>query len=86
MGSSYYQEMDMAGAEEFAKKELQKLSCKVHNKKARISCDYDNLGNNAYIERYCCLDFAKEVKEVLADMKRFNKIEIEDLTKKKSGG
>lgn len=84
MGSSHIQEMNMADDEIFAKKELQKLSCKVHNKKVRISCDYDNLGSNAYIEKYCCLEFAKEVEEVLAKMERFNKIEIEDFTNKKS--
>ena len=84
MGNSYYQELSMAGDEDIAKEEVRKLICRVHNKKALISCDYDNFGNNAYIRRYCCLDFAKEVKKVLSEMKRFNKIEIEDLTKKKA--
>jgi len=84
MGSTYYQELKMGCDEEYAKEEVQKLYCNVHNKRARISCDYDNFGSNAYIYRYCCPDFAKEVKEVISNMKRFNKIEIEDITKKRA--
>ena len=76
MGASYYQEEEFGVAEEIAKKVLSKMTCTTHKKKARVSFDYDNLGNNAYIKKACCSEFIKEVSDALAETKQFHKIEV----------
>ena len=76
MGASYYQEEDFGAAENTGKELLKNLLCPTHKKKARVSFDYDEFGNNAYIEKCCCPDFVKQVSDSLAETKRFNKIEV----------
>lgn len=78
MGSSYYLEEQFYFAQEEGKEIVSKLICPVHNKKAKVSFDYDNFGNNAYIKKACCSNFLKQVKKVLSETQSFNKIEIED--------
>lgn len=75
-GSDY--ELDLQLGKEEAKKALKDVKCSVHNKKARLSYDYDNDGANVYITKYCCSPFAKEVSNILSEIVHFNNIVIED--------
>jgi len=70
-------ELDLLLGKEEAKKVLKDVKCSVHNKKARLSYDYDNDGANVYITKYCCTFFAKEVSSVLKEIVQFNSIVIE---------
>lgn len=81
MGSSYYSEMDLAVAQDEAKKLLKDMKCTVHKRKGRVSFDFDDNGCNAYI-KCCCVDYAKQISDTINKTQLFNKIVIEDITNK----
>jgi hypothetical protein len=78
MGSSFYLEENFGDAEKLGKEVVKKLVCPVHGKKARVSFDYDNSGNNAYITKCCCPQFANCVKDAILQTNSFHVVKIED--------
>ena len=65
MGSSYYNELSFAAAKEYIKEIEQSFFCECHKKRARLFCDYDSDGINAYIIKCCCLDYAHIIAHAL---------------------
>ena len=79
MGSSYFLEENFGNIEENAKEALKNLRCPIHNRKGRVSFNYDNNGVYAQITKYCCLTHAQSMANALENAESFDHIEIKNL-------
>ena len=51
----------------FAKRIIKDCRCSIHNKKAKLTFDYDREENAIPIVNSCCKDFSKYVANILSE-------------------
>ena len=69
----------MADFEHFAemKRALSKNKCPVHNKKLKMEAHWENdYDIDIFISKYCCMDFAKQMKKEFLKADRFTSVTI----------
>lgn len=76
--SSDWMETKLASDQKECKKLLAPLKCPVHNRKARVICDYGNTGTAAHIVKCCCPEFAQKVLDVLLESQATDYVYIDD--------
>lgn len=63
--------------EKYARKMIKDCRCGIHNKKAKLSFDYDRDENVIPHISCCCMTFARHVKQILDDCEYFSHVVID---------